>query len=142
LNRSKGVKNEAAAPATGYIDLRRSLMSKLVITASLLALSCGPALAGPCGQQIAEFEKALLAKHEGAGTILAEAPRSESGAASPTQAANARGGNPAGTGNEAGSDNQALNQLQAAKELDAKGQEAECMKAVGSVENMATGSAK
>src|SRR4051812_11094825 len=119
----------------GYIDLRRSLMSKLVITASLLALSCGPALAGPCGQQIAELEKALLARHEGAGTILAEAPRSESGAASGTQAATARGGNPAGTGNEAGGDNQALNQLQAAKELDAKGQEADCMKAVSAVEN-------
>jgi hypothetical protein len=136
------MRDEAALEATGYIDLRRSIMSKLVITASLLALSCGPAMAGPCGQQIAELEKALLAKHEGAGTALSEAPRTESGAAIATPTAGSAGTSSSALGTQSGTDNQDLKQLQTAKELDAKGQEAEFMKAVGSVENTAMGSAK
>src|SRR5688572_17064 len=49
---------------------RSVMFSRLVLGATLM-LAATPGLAGPCTQRIAELEKSIVAKHEGAGPALA-----------------------------------------------------------------------
>jgi hypothetical protein len=85
---------------------------RLVLGATLM-LAATPGLAGPCTQRIAELEKSIVAKHEGAGPALA-AP-STTGSTQTTVPATSK------------SDNEAMQLIQQAKQLDQEGKESECM---------------
>ena len=77
------------------------------------------ALAGPCTDRIAEVEKAITAKHEGAGPALS-GPTSTGTVQPPSGAA------------DQGSI-QAMQMLQRAKEFDRQGRENDCMQVVTAV---------
>jgi hypothetical protein len=99
---------------TGHIGKWRPVMLHPLILGSTLALAALPAFAGPCTEKVAELEKSILAKHEGAGPALSAPSTTGS-----TQQASA----PA----ESKPDNEAMALLQQAKQLDQQGKESECM---------------
>jgi len=88
------------------------MFHRLVLGASLI-LAATPTLAGPCTDRIAELEKSVVAKHEGAGPAL-NAPSTTGSTQQTTPATNK-------------ADTEAMQLLQQAKQLDQQGKESECM---------------
>ena len=96
------------------------------MTAVLIAT---PVLAGPCSERIADLEKSVIAKQEGAGSAL-EPPASTGPATSlPSSSAAGAQGGPAVTHDTARA-SAVLQILSQAKQLDQQGKEAECMQIV------------
>ena len=96
------------------------------MTAVLIAT---PALAGPCSERIADLEKSVITKQEGAGSAL-EPPASTGPATSlPSSSAAGAQGGPAVTHDTARA-SAVLQILSQAKQLDQQGKEAECMQIV------------
>ena len=92
-----------------------------------------PALAGPCTERVAQLEKAVSAKFEGAGPALAG---SVQGSSAPVAGAGGGSGQTAGQSLQSGDENKAMNLLNQAKKLDKDGKEGECMQIVSQVETM------
>ena len=123
------------------------MRSKTIIlaTASML-VTAAPALAGVCTDQIAELEKTITAKYEGAdpattgsaqGRTSPAVPTGE-GVRMPSQSAGsqqAQSGSPQAKLDPAqrGPATQAMEALNRAKELDRQGHEAECKKVLSEV---------
>ncbi|HSH78735.1 MAG TPA: hypothetical protein VLA19_09420 [Herpetosiphonaceae bacterium] len=105
------------------------MFTRFLLGSTMALVLAGPALAGPCTQQITDLGKAITAKHEGAGPALANAPAptGSAGQSSSSTAVKA----------EATGDNQAMQLLQQAKELDQQGKEDECMQVLKSIQGMA-----
>jgi hypothetical protein len=74
--------------------------------------------AGPCTDKIAEVEKSITAKHEGAGPTLSGPTTTGSGGPVPATDHGAT---------------QAMQMLQQAKEMDRQGKEQDCMQIVTSI---------
>ena len=94
-----------------------------------------PVLAGPCTQRIAELEKTISAKQEGAGPALSVPTTTSSTTAT---SSSQKVEQPSGTGAvQTQSLSDAMNMLQQAKQLDQEGKEAECMQTATRVGTMA-----
>lgn len=104
-------------------------MVRPILLGSTLGLALtAPVFAGPCTQRIAELEKSVTAKQEGAGPALSNAPHITGSTGQPSG-----GSVTAQTARE----NEAMGLLHQAKELDQQGKE-ECMQIVKRVEGMAS----
>ena len=102
-------------------------MLRRIISDSLFALVLAtPVFAGPCTERIAELEKSLTAKHEGAGPALS--------APATTGSTQQQSGSPGATSSASAAvsqgDNQAMQMLQQAKQLDQQSNERGCMEMV------------
>lgn len=98
-------------------------MGVRIVLSSVIGLGLlGPALAGPCTQRLAELEKSVTARQEGAGPALAD-PAPAGSRSSSDQAHQP----PAPVAAQAAGGNNAMRMIQEAKELDRQGKEAECM---------------
>lgn len=99
-------------------------MGVRIVLASVIGLSLiGPVWAGPCTQRLADLEKAITAKQEGAGPALANPGPAGSNAA----AASSSQEPPRVAAAQSPGDSNAMQMIQQAKELDRQGKEAECM---------------
>jgi hypothetical protein len=96
---------------------------RVIVVAAALSLPTA-ALAGPCTARIAELEKSMTAKQEGAGPSLAP---SASTTGSTNTASGSSGPPSANVTAESRSANATMETLQQAKRLDQEGKEAECM---------------
>jgi len=96
---------------------------RLILIAAVLSLPTA-AIAGPCTAQIAELEKSITAKQEGAGP--ARSPPASTTGSTATESSNS-GPPAANVTAESRSANAAMENLQQAKRLDQEGKEAECM---------------
>jgi hypothetical protein len=88
------------------------MIYRLVLGVTLV-LAATPVFAGPCTERLAELEKAITAKHEGAGPALG-APAT-AGSTQQTAPATSK------------PDNDAMQMIAQAKQLDQQGKESECM---------------
>ncbi len=88
-----------------------------LISAAVLVLGT-PVSAGPCTDRIAEIEKSVTARHEGAGPTL-------SGQTTGATASSSRAADQDST--------ETMQMLQQAKELDRQGKEQDCMQIVTAV---------
>ena len=100
---------------------------RLVLGATF-ALVATPVLAGPCTERIADLEKSVTAKHEGAGPAIT-AP-STTGSTQQTAPAVSK------------PDNEAMQLLQQAKQLDQQGKESECMATLTKIGTIAPAATK
>lgn len=108
------------------------MVSKIVLGTALAFVLVGPAIAGPCTQRLADLEKSILAKQEGAGPALDPSATGSTGSetsASPGQGVNVTA--------QSQSSNEAMQMIQQAKQLDQQGKEAECMDMAAKVGAMA-----
>ncbi|WP_114944230.1 hypothetical protein [Microvirga calopogonii] len=96
------------------------MISRIILGTTLAFISTSPSFAGPCTQRIADLEKSVSARQEGAGPTL-DAPATTGSAV--------QGSSPAGqaTTTRSQSNNQTMQMIQQAKQLDQQGKEAECM---------------
>ena len=116
----------------------------IILAAACTLAAAAPVLAGPCTDQIAELEKAITTRYEGAGPAAtgsaqgSPAVSTGEGVRAPSQPAGAQQGqggseqakmNPA----QRGPATQAMEALNRAKELDRQGNEAECLRVLSEV---------
>ncbi|MGO4524431.1 hypothetical protein AB4097_06150 [Microvirga sp. 2MCAF35] len=96
------------------------MISRIILGTTLAFISAGSGFAGPCTQRLADLEKSISARQEGAGPTL-DAPATTGSAV--------QGPSPSGQAMTAQSQghNQAMQMIQQAKQLDLQGKEAECM---------------
>ena len=87
------------------------MIYRLVLGVTLV-LAATPVFAGPCTERLAELEKAITAKHEGAGPALGAPATTGSTQAAPATSK---------------PDNDAMQMIAQAKQLDQQGKESECM---------------
>lgn len=108
-----------------------------LLTGSAVALCLvSPVMAGPCTQKIADLEKSISAKQEGAGPTLT-APATTSSTTSGSSSTQ-KVEQPSGTGTvQTQGSSEAMNMLKQAKEFDQQGKEAECMQITARVSSMA-----
>ncbi len=99
------------------------MVSRMILGATLAFALVGPGYAGPCTQRLADLEKSITAKQEGAGPAV-EAPATTG---TTTQGAPASQGQGANVTAQSQGRNQAMQMIQQAKQLDQQGKEAECM---------------
>lgn len=104
------------------------MVGRVILSSALLALLTTPVLAGPCTQRLAELEKAITARQEGAGPPLAD-PKATGSTTEPGSGANVTA--------HMHDANQAMQMIQQAKQLDQQGKEAECMDVAQKVGAMA-----
>ena len=118
----------------------------VILTAAAMSVAAAPVFAGVCTDQIAELEKTVTAKYEGAepattgsaqGQTSPAVPTGE-GVRMPSQSAGSQqtqSGSPKTKLDPAqrGPATQAMEALNRAKELDRQGHEAECMKVLSEV---------
>ncbi len=107
-------------------------MFRSIILGSTVALLATPALAGPCTQRIADLEKAVTAKQEGAGPALST-PTTTGSTAQPSASAQNQ---PATSASQTQEANRLMQMLQEAKQLDQSGREADCMAAATRISSM------
>jgi hypothetical protein len=107
-------------------------MFRSLIIGATLALFVSPALAGPCTQRIAELEKAVTAKQEGAGPAMS-VPATTGSTGQPTAPTQNQ---PATSTAQTQGANRAMQMLQEAKQLDQQGKEADCMQLTTQVSGM------
>jgi hypothetical protein len=111
-------------------------MVRLLIGSAVALFSVSPVIAGPCTQKIADLEKSISAKQEGAGPALA-APATTSSTTSGSSSTQ-KVEQPSGTGTvQTQGLSEAMNMLKQAKEFDQQGKEAECMQITTRVSSMA-----
>ncbi|WP_262029339.1 hypothetical protein [Microvirga sp. Mcv34] len=96
------------------------MISRIILGTILAFLFASPGIAGPCTQRIADLEKSVSARQEGAGPTL-DTPATTGSAV--------QGSPPSGqaTTVQNQSNNQTMQMIQQAKQLDQQGKEAECM---------------
>jgi hypothetical protein len=96
------------------------MISRIILGTTLAFIFAGPGFAGPCTQRIADLEKSISARQEGAGPTL-DAPATTGSAV--------QGSSPSGQATTAQSQgyNQTMQMIQQAKQLDQQGKESECM---------------
>ena len=114
------------------------MVSCFLLSTTVAFILAGPGLAGPCTQRLADLEKSISARQEGAGPTL-DAPATTGSAVQGTTPGQGPGANVAGQNQE---HNQAMQMMQQAKPLDQQGKEAECMDMVGRIGATATPAAK
>jgi hypothetical protein len=99
------------------------MIRRIIFGTTLAIVLVGPAIAGPCTQRLADLEKSISARQEGAGPAL-DAPATTGSAVQGSPVAPGQGANV--TAQNQGH-NQAMQMIQQAKQLDQQGKEAECM---------------
>ena len=118
----------------------------IILAAASMLVGIAPALAGACTDQIAELEKTITAKYEGADPATTGSAQDRTSSAVPT-GEGVRMPSPSASSQQAqngsqqakldpaqrGSATQAMEALNRAKELDRQGNEAECMKVLSEV---------
>jgi hypothetical protein len=109
------------------------MVSRIILGTTLAFVSVSPGWAGPCTQRLAELEKSISARQEGAGPAL-DAPTTTGSATPSSSSASGQGVNV--TAQSLGH-NQAMQMIQQAKQLDQQGKEAECMDMAGKAQAMA-----
>lgn len=109
------------------------MVSKIVLGTALAFVLVGPGIAGPCTQRLADLEKSILAKQEGAGPAL-DAPATTGSTGSEMSASPGQGVNVTA---QSQSRNEAMQMIQQAKQLDQQGKEAECMDMAAKIGAMA-----
>jgi hypothetical protein len=109
------------------------MVSRIILGTILALVSVSPGLAGPCTQRLAELEKSISARQEGAGPAL-DAPATTGSAAQESSSAPGQGVNVTA---QSQGHNQAMQMIQQAKQLDQQGKEAECMDMAGKAQSMA-----
>jgi hypothetical protein len=118
----------------------------VILAAASTLVAIGPAYAGPCTDQIAELEKTITSKYEGAEPARTGSAQGQTSAAVPAGGAarvpsESAGSQQAQSGSQQAKldpgqrepATQAMNALNRAKELDRQGNEAECMKVLSEV---------
>ena len=109
------------------------MVSRIILSATLALVYVSPGLAGPCTQRLADLEKSISARQEGAGPAL-DAPATTGSAAQGSSSASGQGVNVTA---QSQGHSQAMQMIQQAKQLDQQGKEAECMTAVGEAKQLA-----
>ena len=109
------------------------MVSRIILGPILTFVSISPGLAGPGTQRLAELEKSISARQEGAGPAL-DAPATTGSAAQGSSSAPGQGVNVTA---QSQGHNQAMQMIQQAKQLDQQGKEAECMDMAGKAQAMA-----
>ncbi|MBD2748237.1 hypothetical protein IC232_16185 [Microvirga sp. BT688] len=109
------------------------MVSRIILGTILTLISVSPGLAGPCTQRLAELEKSISARQEGAGPAI-DAPATTGSANPSSPSASGQGVNV--TAQNQGH-NQAMQMIQQAKQLDQQGKEAECMDMAGRAQALA-----
>ena len=116
----------------------------VILAAASTLVVIAPAYAGPCTDQIAELEKTITSKYEGAEPVRTGSAQGQISPAAPTGEGRRMPSQPAGS-QQNGSQQakldpaerqpatQAMEALNRAKELDRQGNEAECMKVLSEV---------
>lgn len=99
------------------------MVSKIILGAALAAVFVSPGIAGPCTQRLADLEKSISAKQEGAGPALD--PSAATGSTGSTTTPSA--GQGVNVTAQAQGNSGAMQMIQQAKQLDQQGKEAECM---------------
>jgi len=96
------------------------MVSRILLSTTFALMLVSPGFAGPCTQRLADLEKSISARQEGAGPTL-DAPATTGSAV--------QGSSPTGQATTAQSQghNQTMQMIQQAKQLDQQGKEAECM---------------
>jgi|GEM_PF-4067064 len=107
------------------------MVSRIILGTILALVSVSPGLAGPCTQRLAELEKSISARQEGAGPAL-DAPATTGSATSGSSS-----GQGVNVTAQSQGHNQAMQMIQQAKQLDQQGKEAECMDMAGKAQAMA-----
>ncbi len=109
------------------------MVSRIILGTTLAFVLISPSLAGPCTQRLAELEKSISARQEGAGPAL-DASATTGSAAQTSSSASGQGTNVTA---QSQGHNQAMQMIQQAKQFDQQGKEAECMDMAGKVQAMA-----
>ena len=109
------------------------MVSRIRLGMALAVVCVSSGLAGPCAQRLADLEKSISARQEGAGPTL-DAPATTGSAAQGSSSASGQGANVTA---QSQGHNQAMQMIQQAKQLDQQGKEAECMDMAGKVQAMA-----
>jgi len=99
------------------------MVSKIVLGTMFVLAFGNSGFAGPCTQRLADLEKAISARHEGAGPVL-DTPAATGSTAQSSPSSEGQGVNVTA---QSQSQNQAMQMIQQAKQLDQQGKEAECM---------------
>ncbi|MBQ0822483.1 hypothetical protein KBI52_20055 [Microvirga sp. HBU67558] len=105
------------------------MVSRLLLSTTFAVILAGPVFAGPCTQRLADLEKSISARQEGAGPTL-DAPATTGSATQGSTPGQGPGANVTG---QSQSHNQSMQMIQQAKQLDQQGKEAECMDMVGRI---------
>jgi hypothetical protein len=109
------------------IDMVRTM----ILGTAFAFVLASPGLAGPCTQRLADLEKSVTAKQEGAGPTLD--PSATTGSSTPS-AAPGQGVNVTA---QSQGQTRAMEMIQQAKQLDQQGKEAECMNMANQIGAMA-----
>jgi hypothetical protein len=109
------------------------MISRIVLGTAFAVILVSPGFAGPCTQRLADLEKSISARQEGAGPAL-DAPATTGSA---VQGATPGQGPGANVTAQSQGHNQAMQMVQQAKQLDQQGKEAECMDMAGKASAMA-----
>jgi hypothetical protein len=104
------------------------MIGRTILGSALVLVLASPALAGPCSQRLAELEKAITARQEGAGPVLAD-PNATGSTTQPSSGTNVTA--------QAADANRSMQMIQEAKQLDQQGKEAECMEKANQVSAIA-----
>jgi hypothetical protein len=107
------------------------MVSRITLGTILALASVSPGLAGPCTQRLADLEKSISARQEGAGPAL------DASATTGSAAQSSSSGQGANVTAQSQGHNQAMQMIQQAKQLDQQGKEAECMDMARKVQAMA-----
>jgi hypothetical protein len=106
------------------------MVSKILLGTSLAFVLATSGIAGPCTQRLADLEKSVTARQEGAGPAL-ENPVTTGSISNPVA------GQGANVTAQSQSQTRAVEMIQQAKRLDQQGKEAECMNMVNQISAMA-----
>jgi hypothetical protein len=107
------------------------MVSKIILGTAFALVLATPGFAGPCTQRLADLEKSVTARQEGAGPAL-DAPAttgSSTPSAAPGQGANVTA--------QSQGHSRTIEMIQQAKQLDQQGKEAECMDMANQINAMA-----
>jgi hypothetical protein len=103
------------------------MVRKMILGTAFALILATPGFAGPCTQRLADLEKSITAKQEGAGPALD--PSATTGSSTPGQGVNVTAQSQGQT--------RAMEMIQQAKQLDQQGKEAECMNMANQIGAMA-----
>jgi cytolysin (calcineurin-like family phosphatase) len=109
------------------------MIGRVTLGTAFAVILVSPGFAGPCTQRLADLEKSISARQEGAGPAL-DAPTTTGSAAQGSTPSQGQGVNVTG---QSQGHNQAMQMIQQAKQLDQQGKEAECMDMAGKIGAMA-----
>ncbi|MDF2688528.1 MAG: hypothetical protein K0Q80_1493 [Microvirga sp.] len=105
------------------------MLNSIILGTALVLLLAGSATAGPCTQRLADLEKSISTKQEGAGPALDPSTTTGSTGSTAGQGVNVTA--------QSQGHNDAMRMIQDAKQLDQQGKEAECMDMAARISAMA-----